>query len=149
MPYPHWPHGYTVMNPCLATNQGHSCLAKLLLPPMGAAFRASSCRGRAGPAHGRAVMWLILGPSQQHMPVVASQVRAHPAICACSFRGDQLSRPRWASRMGALSWGLDLATFEGVPVRLHGFEMANVAMLSSVFVGQLMRQVRARPSQHR
>ncbi|KAK9834254.1 hypothetical protein WJX81_000411 [Elliptochloris bilobata] len=59
-----------------------------------------------------------------------------------SFRGDQLSRPRWASRMGALSWGLDLATFEGVPVRLHGFEMTNVAMLSSVFVGQLMRQVR-------
>jgi hypothetical protein len=62
-----------------------------------------------------------------------------------SFRGDQLSRPRWASRMGALSWGLDLATFEGVPVRLHGFEMTNVAMLSSVFVAQLMRQIRARP----
>ena len=44
--------------------------------------------------------------------------------------------------MGALSWGLDLATFEGVPVRLHGFEMADVAMLSSVFVAQLLRQVR-------
>jgi hypothetical protein len=47
--------------------------------------------------------------------------------------------------MGALSWGLDLATFEGVPVRLHGFEMTNVAMLSSVFVSQLLRQIRARP----
>ena len=73
-------------------------------------------------------------PGGCKLPTAAARAR--------SFRGDQLSRPRWASRMGALSWGLDLATFEGVPVRLHGFEMADVAMLSSVFVGQLLRQVR-------
>ena len=63
---------------------------------------------------------------------------------ACSFRGDPFSRPRWASRMGALSWGLDLANFEGVPVRLHGFEMENVSMLWSAFVAQIFRQVRVR-----
>lgn len=62
----------------------------------------------------------------------------------CSFRGDPFSRPRWASRMGALSWGLDLANFEGVPVRLHGFEMENVSMMWSAFVAQIMRQVRVR-----
>ena len=48
--------------------------------------------------------------------------------------------------MGALSWGLDLANFEGVPVRLHGFEMENVSMLWSAFVAQIFRQVRVRPS---
>lgn len=46
--------------------------------------------------------------------------------------------------MGALSWGLDLANFEGVPVRLHGFEMENVSMLWSAFVAQIFRQVRVR-----
>lgn len=60
----------------------------------------------------------------------------------CSFRGDPFSRPRWASRMGALSWGLDLANFEGVPVRLHGFEMENVSMMWSAFVAQIFRQIR-------
>ncbi len=44
--------------------------------------------------------------------------------------------------MGALSWGLDLANFEGVPVRLHGFEMENVSMMWSAFVAQIFRQVR-------
>ena len=44
--------------------------------------------------------------------------------------------------MGALSWGLDLANFEGVPVRLHGFEMENVSMMWSAFVAQVFRQVR-------
>ena len=61
-----------------------------------------------------------------------------------SFRGDPFSRPRWASRMGALSWGLDLANFEGVPVRLAGFEMENVQMLWSAFVAQIVRQIRVR-----
>ena len=63
-----------------------------------------------------------------------------------SFRGDPFSRPRWASRMGALSWGLDLANFEGVPVRLHGFEMENVSMMWSAFVAQVFRQVRVSPA---
>jgi hypothetical protein len=44
--------------------------------------------------------------------------------------------------MGALSWGLDLANFEGVPVRLHGFEMENESMMWSAFVAQIIRQVR-------
>ena len=44
--------------------------------------------------------------------------------------------------MGALSWGLDLANFEGVPVRLAGFEMENVQMLWSAFIAQIMRQIR-------
>ena len=46
--------------------------------------------------------------------------------------------------MGALSWGLDLANFEGVPVRLAGFEMQDVQMLWSAFVAQIMRQIRVR-----
>ena len=46
--------------------------------------------------------------------------------CAASG-GDPFARPRWASRMSGLSWGLDLANFEGVPVRLHGFEMEKSA----------------------
>ena len=44
--------------------------------------------------------------------------------------------------MGALSWGLDLANFEGVPVCLHGFEMENVSMMWSAFIAQVFRQVR-------
>ena len=48
--------------------------------------------------------------------------------------------------MGALSWGLDLANFEGVPVRLHGFEMENVSMMWSAFVAQVFRQVRVSES---
>ena len=49
-----------------------------------------------------------------------------------SFRGDLASRPRWAARM--LSWGLDLADFEVVPVKLTGFELEHATMLWSVFV---------------
>lgn len=44
--------------------------------------------------------------------------------------------------MGALSWGLDLANFEGVPVRLRGFEMQNISMLWSAFIAQIIRQIR-------
>lgn len=50
-----------------------------------------------------------------------------------SFRGDVASRPRWAARL--LSWGLDLADFEGVPIRLTGFEVHDATMLWSVFIG--------------
>ncbi len=46
--------------------------------------------------------------------------------------------------MGALSWGLDLANFEGVPVRLRGFEMQNISMLWSAFIAQIVRQIRVR-----
>ena len=52
---------------------------------------------------------------------------------ACvSFRGDLGSRPRGATR--ALSWGLDLADFEAVPIKLTGFEVENAVMLWSVFM---------------
>ena len=47
-----------------------------------------------------------------------------------SFRGDMGSRPRGATR--ALSWGLDLADFEAVPIKLTGFEVENAVMLWSV-----------------
>ena len=50
-----------------------------------------------------------------------------------SFRGDIASRPKWAARM--LSWGLDLADFEGVPIRLTGFEVQDATMLWSRFIG--------------
>ena len=49
-----------------------------------------------------------------------------------SFRGDMASRPRWAAR--TLSWGLDLADFEVVPVKLTGFELEHATMLWSVFI---------------
>ena len=52
---------------------------------------------------------------------------------ACvSFRGDLTARPRGAAR--ALSWGLDLADFEAVPIKLTGFEVENAVMLWSVFM---------------
>lgn len=49
-----------------------------------------------------------------------------------SFRGDLTSRPRGAAL--ALSWGLDLADFEAVPIKLTGFEVENAVMLWSVFM---------------
>ena len=49
-----------------------------------------------------------------------------------SFRGDLASRPRWAA--STLSWGLDLADFEVVPVKLTGFELEHATMLWSVFI---------------
>jgi hypothetical protein len=45
----------------------------------------------------------------------------------CSFRGDVASRPRWASR--TLAWGLDLADFEAVPVKITGLEVEHATML--------------------
>lgn len=61
------------------------------------------------------------------------------AACACSFRGDLAARPRWAGR--TLSWALDMANFENVPVQLTGFEMENSTMLWSVFISQVLRNI--------
>ena len=49
-----------------------------------------------------------------------------------------------ASQMGALSWGLELANFEGVPVALQGFEMAEVQMLWSVFMREVWLRIQVR-----
>ena len=57
---------------------------------------------------------------------------AHLHSVVCSYKGDVSSRPSWAG--GALSWGLNLASFEGVPIQLTGFEMEHVQMLRSLFV---------------
>ena len=58
----------------------------------------------------------------------------------CSFRCDLAARPRWAGR--TLSWALDMANFENVPVQLTGFEMENSTMLWSVFSLKLARTSR-------
>lgn len=51
-----------------------------------------------------------------------------------SFRGDTLSRPRWAAAMATLSWGLDMANFEGIPVDLEGFKKRDKTVLRSALV---------------
>ena len=81
-------------------------------------------------------------------PVRISLVNMSDLAAFVSFRGDTLSRPRWAAAMGTLSWGLDMANFEAVPVRVQGFEMENVGMLWSVFINHVVRliQVRGPPS---
>ena len=60
--------------------------------------------------------------------------------CACSFRGDLAARPRWAGR--TLSWALDMANFENVPVQLTGFEMENSTMLWSVFMSEVGQNIK-------
>ncbi|KAL3132004.1 hypothetical protein ABBQ32_14227 [Trebouxia sp. C0010 RCD-2024] len=57
-----------------------------------------------------------------------------------SFRGDLAARPRWAGR--TLSWALDMANFENVPVQLTGFEMENSTMLWSVFISEVGRNIK-------
>jgi hypothetical protein len=59
----------------------------------------------------------------------------------CSFRGDQYARPRWATRLGMLAWLLDMANFENVPVRLHGFEMKDSKMFFSVFTRNVFKEI--------
>lgn len=44
--------------------------------------------------------------------------------------------------MGVMSWLLDMANFEGIPVRLRGFEMQNISMLWSAFIAQIIRQIK-------
>ena len=61
-------------------------------------------------------------------------------VCAYSFRGDLAARPRWAGR--TLSWALDMANFENVPVQLTGFEMENSTMLWSVFISEVGRNIK-------
>jgi hypothetical protein len=58
----------------------------------------------------------------------------------CSFRGDLAARPRWAGR--TLSWALDMANFENVPVQLTGFEMENSTMLWSVFISEVGQNIK-------
>ena len=58
----------------------------------------------------------------------------------CSFRGDLAARPRWAGR--TLSWALDMANFENVPVQLTGFEMENSTMLWSVFMSEVGQNIK-------
>ena len=58
----------------------------------------------------------------------------------CSFRGDLAARPRWAGR--TLSWALDMANFENVPVQLTGFEMENSTMLWSVFISEVSQNIK-------
>ena len=77
-------------------------------------------------------------------PVHISLVNMSDLASFVSFRGDTLSRPRWAAAMGTLSWGLDMANFEGVPVRLQGFEMENVTMLWSVFIRHILNLIRVK-----
>ncbi|KAK9819963.1 hypothetical protein WJX72_004515 [[Myrmecia] bisecta] len=72
-------------------------------------------------------------------PVQISLVAVSDLSAVVSFRGDVASRPRWAGRV--LSWGLNMANFEAVPVKLNGFEMENVAMLWSMFIGQIVRMI--------
>ena len=60
----------------------------------------------------------------------------------CSFRGDLAARPRWAGR--TLSWALDMANFENVPVQLTGFEMENSTMLWSVFISEVGQNIKVR-----
>lgn len=71
-------------------------------------------------------------------PLRASLVTASDLAAFVSFRGDPLSRPRWAAAMSTLSWGLDMANFEAVPVRIQGFELENVVMRSSELVQQVL-----------
>ncbi|KAK9864527.1 hypothetical protein WJX84_002714 [Apatococcus fuscideae] len=65
-------------------------------------------------------------------PVQISLVYCSDLTAAVSFKGDVSSRPSWAG--GALSWALNLASFEGVPIQLTGFEMEHVQMLRSLFL---------------
>jgi len=58
----------------------------------------------------------------------------------CSFDGDLAARPRWVGR--TLSWALDMANFENVPVQLTGFEMGNSTMLWSVFISEVGRNIK-------
>ena len=67
-------------------------------------------------------------------------------LCLCSFRGDLAARPRWAGR--TLSWALDMANFENVPVQLTGFEMENSSMLWSVFISEVGRNVKVTFAKH-
>lgn len=84
------------------------------------------------------------GATTSDSPLRIALVNMSDLAAFLSFRGDPLSRPRWAAAMSTLSWGLDMANFEAVPVRLQGFEMQDVAMLSSVFVTHVIGLIKVR-----
>lgn len=75
-------------------------------------------------------------------PLRISLINMSDLAAFLSFRGDTLARPRWAAAMSTLSWGLDMANFEAVPVRLQGFEMQDVTMLSSVFLRHVIALIK-------
>ena len=75
-------------------------------------------------------------------PLRISLINMSDLAAFLSFRGDTLARPRWAAAMSTLSWGLDMANFEAVPVRLQGFEMQDVTMLSSVFLRHIIALIK-------
>ena len=75
-----------------------------------------------------------------HCEVVLHWQHLSAGVCLCSFRGDLAARPRWAGR--TLSWALDMANFENVPVQLTGFEMENSTMLWSVFMSEVGQNIK-------
>eukprot|EP00884_Botryococcus_braunii_P010316 jgi/Botrbrau1/19286/Bobra.0073s0029.1 len=90
-----------------------------------------------------------LSGSKQHSGVAAATdarillalISIGDFVAAVSFRGDQFARPRWATRLGMLAWLLDMANFENVPVRLHGFEMKDSNMFWSVFTTSIFKEI--------
>ncbi|KAK9815130.1 hypothetical protein WJX73_008307 [Symbiochloris irregularis] len=77
------------------------------------------------------------------MPVQISLAACSDLTASVSFRGDQTARPRRvASQMGALSWALDLANFENVPVQLHGFEKEHLFMQWSMFLAEIFNIIK-------
>ena len=55
----------------------------------------------------------------------------------CSFRGDLTA---WAGR--TLSWALDMANSENLPVQLTGFEMENSILPWSVFISEVGQNIK-------
>ncbi|KAL0043259.1 hypothetical protein WJX82_006661 [Trebouxia sp. C0006] len=74
------------------------------------------------------------------VPMQMSLVFISSLAAKVSFRGDLAARPRWAGR--TLSWALDMANFENVPVQLTGFEMENSTMLWSVFISEVGQNIK-------
>ena len=75
-------------------------------------------------------------------PVRVSLISVTDLAALVSFRGDPLSRPRWAAAMSTLSWGLDMANFAAVPVKVQGFELEDVTMLASALLQQVLSIVK-------
>ncbi|KAL0043199.1 hypothetical protein WJX82_002022 [Trebouxia sp. C0006] len=74
------------------------------------------------------------------VPMQMSLVSISSLAAKVSFHGDLAARPRWAGR--TLSWALDMANFENVPVQLTGFEMENSTMLWSVFISEVGQNIK-------
>ncbi|DBB13347.1 TPA: hypothetical protein ACH3X3_005082 [Trebouxia sp. C0006] len=74
------------------------------------------------------------------VPMQMSLVSISSLAAKVSFRGDLAARPNWAGR--TLSWALDMANFETVPVQLTGLEMENSTMLWSVFISEVGQNIK-------